>query len=70
MKRVPTGCCRDSLVWRGDSDWACVQDFATADLSGMPVELRGAPGALPDPARGYAGGTLKFTKVLGALILP
>ena len=41
----------------------------TANLSGVPVELRGAPGALPDPARGYAGGRLKFTELLGALVL-
>ena len=33
---------------------------AVADLSGMPVELRGAPGALPDLPRGYAGGKLKY----------
>ena len=43
---------------------------AVADLSGMPVEQRAAPGALPDLPRGYtdAGGKLKYTKVLGALV--
>eukprot|EP00964_Phaeocystis_antarctica_P096121 scaffold62486_cov66-Phaeocystis_antarctica.AAC.2 len=43
-----------------------VRTCALQQIEAESKEL--SPGALPDPARGYAGGTLKFTKVLGALI--
>ena len=41
---------------------------AEADLSRLPPTLRGAPSAPPDPTKGYGGGRLLSTKVLGAFI--
>jgi hypothetical protein len=38
------------------------------DLSAMPPDLRGAPTAPPNEAKGYAGGRLMCVKVLGAFL--
>jgi hypothetical protein len=40
----------------------------TADLSGMPATIRGAPTAPPCEEAGYEGGRLKSIKVLGAFV--
>ena len=39
-----------------------------ADLTAMPATLRGSPWAPPDEDKGYAGGRLSSTKVLGAYV--